>query len=625
MATWPSGNKPVATTTDADSDSISGARADLNKTVANQIEIIDMFNIPASPTDDYILVYNASQNRFDVEENPGGEVINDTSPQLGGNLDTNGFNIFNSGSGPVFINEDLDVFDQVNAWSATGRNAGTDAAGKLSYQSLTFTDPASNVSRFAISANKSLDIIASGNEVKITGTFKTNTLTYPTSDGSATQVLTTNGSGVLAFADAGGFNNTLTADLNVDDNNIVNNGSNDYFFIGENALPTGTQQTTARVNGPIIIGQKLDHGTDTNRAYMNTRSALVKLTADCTSNDTNRIRMNIDEAIVDANSFDTSQTSSTRGVWGKHNDLLIENRGGGGSTLARVDVNKNVILEGTLTNSLAVTELALTAGIHYVPNITVTNLYGFKYEKLGSPTITNEYSFFSDVSGAKLKNTGPVELSGLDYPTSDGANGQVLTTDGSGNLTFEDAGGGFTGDLDGNNLRDSNDGVVNVREGTNAADLLQIYDGSGNGGTNATGRIDLQAVSTDVTGNSIRSMTRGTSNYAPFFFQGKLLDFFAIGDKVRFDSATLSGSTPEITFRTDSVSKMTVFADKIEMLQPTKLVNYTIAQLPTGLGATGTGAVAYVTNESSVTSGKCVVFWDGTNWKLMHSPNTTAS
>ena len=72
MASWPSGNKPSATTTDADADSISGARVDLNKTVANQSEIIDMFNIPASPTDDYILVYNASQNRFDVEENTAG-------------------------------------------------------------------------------------------------------------------------------------------------------------------------------------------------------------------------------------------------------------------------------------------------------------------------------------------------------------------------------------------------------------------------------------------------------------------------------------------------------------------------------------------------------------------------
>lgn len=37
--------------------------------------------------------------------------------------------------------------------------------------------------------------------------------------------------------------------------------------------------------------------------------------------------------------------------------------------------------------------------------------------------------------------TGKVVLDGLSYPTADGTDGQVLTTDGSGNIAFEDAGG----------------------------------------------------------------------------------------------------------------------------------------------------------------------------------------
>ena len=74
MATWPSSNKPVTTTTDADSDSISGARADINKAITNQIEIIDMFNIPGSPTDNYILKYNASTGVFDMEADAGGRI-----------------------------------------------------------------------------------------------------------------------------------------------------------------------------------------------------------------------------------------------------------------------------------------------------------------------------------------------------------------------------------------------------------------------------------------------------------------------------------------------------------------------------------------------------------------------
>ena len=68
MATWPT-TKAATATTDADADSISGARGDINQTISNQNDIIDIFNIPASPTDNYILVYNASQNRFDVEAN----------------------------------------------------------------------------------------------------------------------------------------------------------------------------------------------------------------------------------------------------------------------------------------------------------------------------------------------------------------------------------------------------------------------------------------------------------------------------------------------------------------------------------------------------------------------------
>jgi len=37
--------------------------------------------------------------------------------------------------------------------------------------------------------------------------------------------------------------------------------------------------------------------------------------------------------------------------------------------------------------------------------------------------------------------SGKVVLDGLNYPTADGTDGQVLTTDGSGNIAFEDAGG----------------------------------------------------------------------------------------------------------------------------------------------------------------------------------------
>jgi hypothetical protein len=78
MTTWPSTNKAVTTTTDQASDRIDLARTDINKTIANVNDIIDIFNIPASPTDNYILKYNASTGVFDMEEDTGGDTVTGT-------------------------------------------------------------------------------------------------------------------------------------------------------------------------------------------------------------------------------------------------------------------------------------------------------------------------------------------------------------------------------------------------------------------------------------------------------------------------------------------------------------------------------------------------------------------
>jgi hypothetical protein len=57
---------------------------------------------------------------------------------------------------------------------------------------------------------------------------------------------------------------------------------------------------------------------------------------------------------------------------------------------------------------------------------------------------------------------------------------------------------------------------------------------------------------------------------------------------------------------------------------PWELPTYAVASLPTaGIGA---GAIAYATglNSSDVSTGKAMVFYDGSNWKYMHIPQTTA-
>ena len=55
--------------------------------------------------------------------------------------------------------------------------------------------------------------------------------------------------------------------------------------------------------------------------------------------------------------------------------------------------------------------------------------------------------------------TGKVILDGISYPTADGSANQVIKTDGSGNLSFVNA-SGFSGDLAGDTLTDSTQGVT---------------------------------------------------------------------------------------------------------------------------------------------------------------------
>ena len=639
MPSWPSGNKPVTTTTDADSDSISGARADINKTISNQIDIIDIFNIPSSPTDNHILVYNATTAKFDVEANPGGELVNDTTPQLGGDLDVNGHDILNSAtSGKVEINDDL-VIKTISAQSTNGTlQIGDDNNFKrVTLNDLSFNfDPLSSGYTFPFF----FDAAGSGFEFRETVQVEKLEIkptsggaveyALPTADGSANQVLATNGSGVLSFVapTAGG---QLTSDLDQNGNEIKDTSRN-YQIIGNQASPSSVNyksfNSTARVHGVVTVNEVTG---PTNRVHSNPRLSLVTMDADVSgSANAGRIRANYIEGIVQTDGHSNTTSGFGRGASGAFFSGAIENNHASDASTFTQSNGVTVLTRAGGSQALTITNqtgVSVTANADSTP--TVQNYVGYRYTapigtsaNIGTST---HFSFKGEDANATLHNEGPAVLKGLAYPTSDGTNGQVIVTNGSGTLSFADNAGSFTGDLAGNHLRDSNDGIVSVREGTNAADLLQIYDGSGNGGTDSTGRIDLQAVSTNVLGNSIRSIVRGTTDFANFLFQGKLLDFFGIGSSIRFDSTTVSGSTPEIAFRTDSTTRLSVFGDKIQASQPTQLPNYTVAGLPTGLGSNGTGALAFVTNASAVTSGKCACFWDGSAWKLLHDPNTTVT
>jgi len=66
---WPStSDKAATTTTDAPSDTISGARSDINATISNVNDIIDFID-PSSIANGDILVYNSSSGALERKDN----------------------------------------------------------------------------------------------------------------------------------------------------------------------------------------------------------------------------------------------------------------------------------------------------------------------------------------------------------------------------------------------------------------------------------------------------------------------------------------------------------------------------------------------------------------------------
>ena len=187
--------------------------------------VVDEANLKVSnsPTDGYVLTARSGNTGGMTWESASGggggisNVVEDTTPQLGGDLDTNSKSIKfgdRSGSG---VNElvfgdgdDLRIFHGTNNHSqiveggsgnlqvyASNLQLKTNAGADF----LLATDGGS-VELFH-NSNKKFETTSSG--IQTTGTLNVNNAyTLPTSDGSASQVLQTDGSGTISFATVSG-------------------------------------------------------------------------------------------------------------------------------------------------------------------------------------------------------------------------------------------------------------------------------------------------------------------------------------------------------------------------------------------------------------------------------------
>ena len=151
----------------------------------------------------------------------------------------------------------------------------------------------------------------------------------------------------------------------------------------------------------------------------------------------------------------------------------------------------------------------------------------FTYDS-GKNTLTIENI---DVT-SKLTLTGT--FNGLSYPSSDGINGQVITTDGNGNLSFTSASGVST--IDGLNDASSN--------GTNFSNSIML-------GQKPQGTLNNAVNNTAVGLSAMYQITSGTSNVAIGYNAGSGIttetNMIVIGA-----NATHSGNSNEITLGNSS-------------------------------------------------------------------------
>jgi hypothetical protein len=193
----------------------------------------------------------------------------DTTPQLGGNLDLNSNNITGTGNISIGGTVTAGFIDGTGTPMETLRIRGTNAetAGYLvmsasnSYGGqISLGNGASNTGEVNVSANNIYLSAETNVGIGSAGSISIHNLTYPSTDGSNGQVLTTNGSGTLSFADASGGISNLVEDttpqlgghLDLNGNNLGTGDArlgfhdNGYGFVSGATIVTGSKLYLSR-------------------------------------------------------------------------------------------------------------------------------------------------------------------------------------------------------------------------------------------------------------------------------------------------------------------------------------------------------------------------------------------
>ena len=308
-------------------------------------------------------------------------VAADTSPQLGGDLDVNGNSIVSASNGNI-----------------------------------------------SITPNGSGKIVLDG-------------LSFPTSDGSADQVLKTDGSGNLSFATVSGGGSGIASlaadsspqlggDLDVNGNDIVSVSNGNI-----NLLPNGS--------GKVILDGDGSSGgvtiTDGNIDIRTGTGAVSKVKFYCESSNAHAQTLQAQPHSAGSSAVITLPVA-TGTLIGSGDTGSVSNTMLAGSIAASK-------LAGSIGNS-KLSNSSITIGSDAIAlGASRTDINGLTSLDVDNITIDGNVISSTDTNGnitLTPNGSGKVVLDGLTYPASDGTNGQVIVTNGSGVLSFSSAGGGTT-------------------------------------------------------------------------------------------------------------------------------------------------------------------------------------
>jgi hypothetical protein len=372
-------------------------------------------------------------------------VVEDTTPQLGGPLDVNGQAIVSASAGNIAITPDTTgsiVLDGLN-WPQADGSADqvlkTNGAGQLSFVDQTsglqdVVDDTTPQLGGNLDVNGQSIVSASAGNIAITpdttGSIVLDGQNWPQADGTTGQVLSTNGAGQLSWT-------TPTTGLQdvVDDTTPQLGGNLDVNGQSIVSASAGNIAITPDTTGSIVLdGQNWPQADGTIGQVLSTNGAgqlswTTPTTGlqDVVDDTTPQLGGNLDvngQSIVSASAGNITITPDTTG------SIVLD-----GQSWPQADGTTGQVLSTNGAGQLSWT--TPTTGLQDVVDDTTP--------QLGGNLDVNGQSIVSASAGnitITPDTTGSIVLDGLNWPQADGTTGQVIQTNGAGQLSFVDQSGG---------------------------------------------------------------------------------------------------------------------------------------------------------------------------------------